>query len=393
MNASPSSREASPKRSLSRRVWGRLADRRFLFVSILVHVMFAMAAIYLVVQTIAPKPRQEFTRTPPSTNPNPTIQSADVAQVRKRMTSPATAKRITAAAPSAVALPEMPAMPMASAPSLDRMEGMAGDFSAPKPSADSRPPGGIVSLFGAPDASGGLEGHFYDLKKDRLNRATGMDPGTYATFLKSFTSGAWAIPSRYKFRESDAALHAKCFFFPAIRDTEAARAFRAPDSGAGLWIAHYKGAFTAPASGSFRLVGFGDNVLVVKIGDAIVLDASDHGYTGRRRERAGEVKFPAKSGATPVFFGAWITLREGEVKPIEVVVGDEGGIFCAGLFLQKQGQPFACNESGLPRLPLVFIGAPSPAEKEALAKYLPPESLEGPYFFSAQKIGLSSATH
>jgi hypothetical protein len=147
-------------------------------------------------------------------------------------------------------------------------------------------------------------------------------------------------------------------------------------------MAHYKGSFAAPEDGTYRLVGFGDNVMIVRIGGALALDASDHGYTGRRREPAGEVKFPAKNGRTPVFFGTWITLRKGEVKPIEVVVGDEGGIYCAGLFVQKRGQSYQQDANGIPRLPLLFIGTPTVDQKAALTRYLPPESLEGPYWKS-----------
>jgi hypothetical protein len=251
---------------------------------------------------------------------------------------------------------------------------------AGKPGA---PDSGVkVPFFGVPDSTQGLEGHFYDFKRDARNRLTGMDLGKYAALLKQFTDGAWKIPSRYKYRESDATLYSKFFFFPAIKDTEAGNAFRAPDSGAGLWMAHYKGSFAAPEDGTYRLVGFGDNVMIVRIGGALALDASDHGYTGRRREPAGEVKFPAKNGRTPVFFGTWITLRKGEVKPIEVVVGDEGGIYCAGLFVQKRGQSYQQDANGIPRLPLLFIGTPTVDQKAALTGYLPPESLVGPYWKS-----------
>lgn len=388
----PSERETSPKnlKFSPRRVWRRLSERRFLLLSILAHVLFAIIAICLVVQTIVPKKPPGIPRGVPAPQPVAPKVRPDVPGSSKAMPSSAPPSRILAEAQSSIALPKAPAVSV-------QGDSVSSPMTAISPAKLGGPTGGPGSpasgvkppFFGVPDSMQGLKGRFYDFKSDSRNRLTGMDLGKYAALLKQFTSGGWTIPNRYKFRESAATLYTKFFFFPAIKDTEAGKAFQAPDSGAGLWIAHYRGSFTAPEDGTYRLVGYGDNVMIVRIGGTLALDASDHGYTGRRREAAGDVKFPGKPGGTPIFFGSWITLRKGESKPIEVIVGDEGGIFCAGLFLQKQGQPFACNEAGIPRLPLVFLGAPSPAEKEALRQYLPAESLEGPYFSSAEDHGLS----
>ena len=71
-----------------------------------------------------------------------------------------------------------------------------------------------------------------------------------------------------------------------------------------MWLAHYKGSFSSTETGTFRMVGWGDNVLIVKVGSNLVLDASDIGYTGHKREAAGAVSFP-KKGGTPMFHGQW----------------------------------------------------------------------------------------
>jgi hypothetical protein len=395
MNAidpSPSCRETSSKISFPRRVWKRLKDRRFLFLSILAHVVFAIVAISLVVQTFAPKPPPTRGRSAPVSQPSaPKVRPAP-ANAANALPAAAPSKRILVDAMSNVALPEaliQPAQDAAVSPLMSGITSATLGGPAGKPGA---PNGVQVPFFGVPDSTQGLQGRFYDFKRDERNRLTGMDLGKYGALLKQFTNGGWTIPVRYKFRESEVTLYSKFFFFPAIKDTEAGSAFHAPESGAGLWIAHYKGSLTAPEDGTYRLVGFGDNVMIVRIGGTLALDASDHGYTGRRREAAGAVKFAGKNGGTPVFFGTWITLRKGEVRPIEVLVGDEGGIYCAGLFVQKQGQSYQQDRKGIPRLPLLFVGAPTAEQKAALSKYLPSESLEGPYFSPAAGLGLPGVT-
>jgi len=373
--------QAAPD-SFLHRVWKRLTSGRFLFVSITVHLLFALIAVILVVQVVRPKRKLTFSAAPPADVNKPREHQIKMAQKQKTMSAPAPMKRITTTALSKVAMPEMPAMTSNMPSTITGMASSGLGLGTVGSMGGSSGTGGGIPFFGLQNSGAGLEGHFYDLKRDAANHPSGMNLSQYAAFLKQFTSGAWMIPHRYKYHASKAVLYSKFFFFPAIKDTEAGKAFQSPDSGPGMWIAHYKGSFSAPEEGSFRLVGWGDNVMIVKIAGALVLDASDHGYTGRHREEAGGVTFAGKSSSTPIFFGPWITFHKGDIKPIEVVVGDEGGIFCAGLFLQKQGQPYKQNKNGIPELPLVFIGTPSSNEKSALAKYLPPESLTGPYFRS-----------
>jgi hypothetical protein len=377
---------------LFQRLWKRMTDRRFLFISVLVHVLFAMVAVYLVVQTITPKRKLTFKGGPPSPNPSQRAMEHQVSMAKKQktMSAPAPAKRITTTAMSKVALPEMPAMPTMDNSPMSKMAGMTPGglgmtMGGGGGTGGSSGGGGGVPFFGLRTGDG-LEGHFYDLKLDEKKAPTGMDLAKYGAFLKRFTTGNWTLAGT-KANPSSAALYSKFFFFPAIKDTEAGKAYQAPNAGPGMWIAHYKGSFSAPEDGTWRLVGFGDNVLIVRIGGALVLDASDHGYTGRHREQAGEVKFPGKPGATPIFFGTWVTLRKGESKPIDILVGDEGGIYCAGLFIQKQGQPYNKNRDGLPMLPLFLLGPLGANEKAALSKYLPPESLNVTPFQSIKAAG------
>jgi hypothetical protein len=365
----------------------------FLVWSVLVHAVFILLAWFLVVQTVT---HRKLTFTGNTTPPNPVHKEIEhkvqMAQKRESMSAPTQSKRVTTTATSSVSLPELPATPDEESTPLSAIAGMgisgrgAGEGFSGLGAARA---GGLQSVpFFGVTSGDGLRGQFYDLKRDNQDKLTGMDMALYGVFLKKFTNGAWQI-STVKHHDYPTALYSKVFFFPAIRDTEAGNAFRAPDAGPGMWVAHYKGSFSPTEDGTFRLVGFGDNVLIVRISGALALDASDHGYTGRSRSQVSQVRFPAKPGSTPIFFGPWLTFRKGETKTIDILLGDEGGIFCAGLFLQKEGQDYSQNADGIPKLPLFFVGTPSAGEKEALGKYLPPESLAGPYFKSVNNsIGL-----
>jgi len=371
--------------TLFQRIRKRLTSGKFLFVSILAHILFALVAVVLVVQVISPKRKVVFTSTPPSENKKPQEHNVKM-QKEKAMSAPAPIKRIMTTGLSKVALPDIPALPTSQPTEMTSMPGMAGPglgMGIGGGTGGGTGDGGSGIPFFGVRTGIGLEGHFNDLKIDgQNNKPTGLDLPKYGVLLKQFANGGWHIPSRYHYKASPTALYAKFFFYPAIKDTEAGKAFLAPDAGPGMWLAQYKGAMRAPETGTYRFVGFGDNVLFVKYDSALVLDASDHGYTGRHRDQAGEVKFPEKPGTTPVFFGNWFTVAAGDEKPLEIAVGDEGGIFCAGLFIQKQGTDYKAGANGIPLLPLFFLGVPSDAEKAALGKYLPPEDLQGPYFKS-----------
>ncbi len=79
--------------------------------------------------------------------------------------------------------------------------------------------------------------------------------------------------------------------------------------------------------------------MLVKVGNRMVLDVSGHGYTGAPREALGNIAFPAKD-VTPLFAGPWIDLPADESTELEIAVGDEGGVFYSGLFIQPKAMPY-----------------------------------------------------
>ncbi len=361
----------------------------FLTISILAHLLLTLGATYLVVQNIEAKRRRTFTAPSPGAHA-PTQALEHKVQMEKKqqtMSAPAALKRITTTSNSKVSLPSLPAMPNLDSLTVPTaMAGMGGSgvgLSAGGGGGSGGGNGGGLSLFGFHGTAGsGLQGVFYDYKMDQAYQPIpSFSNATFGKMVRDMlpVNGPWHPEEPYKHFRSAAILHSRYFIFPAIKDTEAGAAFQSPRSGPGHWLAIYRGTFSASSSGSFRFVGFGDNVMIVQIGKHNVLDASDHGYTGQARERLGNVAFPQK-GATPLYAGEWFSLRSGEPSDISIAVGDEGGIFCSGLFIQARNSAYEVGEHGIPKLPVFMLGAPNAADKALLGKYLPPVCLQGPYF-------------
>ena len=371
--------------------WRRLGFN-FLTVSLLVHLLLGVGATYLVVQSIQAKRKQTFAGAPAAANAPIRAMEHKVQMQKKQqtMSAPAAVKRITTTSNARVALPAMPAMPAMNAQIVPlAMAGMGGvgtGLSMGGGEGGEGGGGGGLSLFGLRDKhGGGLEGTFYDYKMDQgYQPLPKFDNATFGNMVRAMLpiDGPWHPEQPYRHYTSPVKLHSRYFIYPAIEDTGAGAAFQSPRSGPGHWLAVYHGSFSSPTSGSFRFVGFGDNVMIVQLGTHIVLDASDHGYTGQKREGLRNIKFP-KKGGTPLFGGEWFNLSTDEPKDIAIAVGDEGGIFCSGLFIQPRNVTYAQGENGVPKLPVFMLGAATAADRGLLGKDLPAQCLEGPYFTAA----------
>ncbi len=383
--------------------WAKLAASKFLFISIVAHLFFGVGATYFIVQRIQAKRKVTFQGGPPSVNPSKRALEHKVSMAQKKKTggAPPQAKRIVSAGIAKVSLPDLPTIPTASAVVPGMMAGMGGagfgtgmgfGSGAGSGMGGGGGGGGGMSLFGFRGAGAGLVGTFYDFKRDEQGKDTGVKRGNrpvYTEILREFArGGTWAVPAKHKHFTSKAKLSAKAFFFPAIPDSEAGDAFQAPEAGAAMWVAHYTGTVTPAVSGQYRFVGWGDNVLIVGLNGNVVLDASDIGYVDKKRTGAGSVSFP-KKGGTPMFEGEWFEVRAGAPMKMDVLLGDEGGIFCAGLHLQKKGENYGKGKGNIPELPLLLVAPLTDAEKKLYREYLGEKAFSGP-IFSARGAGTGS---
>jgi hypothetical protein len=116
--------------------------------------------------------------------------------------------------------------------------------------------------------------------------------------------------------------------------------------------------------------------------DTLVLDASDVGFIRSQRPGAvGRVNFPSQGdNHTPIFEGDWFSVTAGTPFKVDIMIGDEGGQFNVGLFVQKKGESYSFGNYGLPQLPLATFGSLSPPEKNMYRKYLGDVAFSGPVF-------------
>lgn len=373
--------------------WARLVGSKFLFVSLVVHLIFGVGATYFIVQRIAAKRKVTFQGGPPSANPSKRALEHKVSMAKKKKTggAPPQAKRIVSAGIAKVSLPDLPTIPSANTIVPGMMAGMGGagfgtgmGFGSGMGSGmGGGGGGGGFSFFGFRGAGVGLVGTFYDFKRDENGKDTGVkrgDRSVYTEILREFArGGSWAVPGKFKHFTSKARLGAKAFFFPAIADSEAGDAFQTPEAGAAMWVAHYSGTVTPGVSGQYRFVGWGDNVLIVGLNGKVVLDASDIGYVDKNRTNAGSVSFP-KKGGTPLLEGEWFEVRAGSPTRVDVLLGDEGGIFCAGLHLQKKGETYGKGKGDIPELPLFMVAPLGAEEKKLYGAHLGEKAFSGPVF-------------
>ena len=383
--------------------WRRLGFN-FLTISILAHLFLGVGATYLVVQTIQAKRKQTFAGPPASPNV-PTRALEHKVQMQKKqqtMSAPAPLKRITTTSNTKIALPAMPAMPKLDAVMVPvSMAGMGGSGAGLGMGVGSGGGGGggggggvAFSLFGLRDNKGSaLLGTFFDFKQTPDQRATPIakngpdgrltdDASTgYTQAISAFVQGGMndsTLVGRYY--KGPSPLYATQIYIPTIEASEGPRAFglqgRVQPS---RFMVHYHGTVVAPESGSFHFVGFGDDVLVVRFNNQIVLDCGIFSPTGRTPSRY------YMFDSLPSYGGGWwkgcgegnsFNVEAGQSYPIDIVISEWGGGQSGYyLLLRKDGVDYKTDSHGNPILPLFRVADVKPPHAQGKA---PVFAIDGP---------------
>lgn len=231
--------------------------------------------------------------------------------------------------------------------------------------------------FGSSQGGGSaLEGTFYDLKQTKngapnANAVNGrVNKDGIVAVLNDFIK-TWNPSALGKFYQSPTKLYAGNFCIPACNADYAPFAYQCQDKvkPAG-WASVYRGRVRAPKSGTFRFVGTGDEVIIVRFNREIVLEAGyilprlgktyaethvagkNKGSADFRRYEAGLQNGTDRHHKGYEFFphpdtplwnaelggltaGKEFRVTEGQVYPIEVLVSEvPGGAFGMVLFIQ-----------------------------------------------------------
>jgi len=368
-------------------LWSRLRNSRFLFISILVHVLFGIGAAIYVVQVYNPQRKLTFKGGPPSPNRSERAIEHKVQMAKKQSTMSAPAvKRIVTTGIAKVTLPDMPAMPkMDAAPT--KMAGVGGTGIGLPTSVTgtegSQGGGGPISFFGLRETGGGsFAGTFYDLKQSQTHRSTDMSEQKYGDIVTDFVKGGWNESAFQKFYKAPQTLYNTQIFTPYMQADEGPRAFHVSgEVKPRLWLALYKGKVSPPESGTYHFVGAGDDVLVVRFNGQVVLDGSwnphgvssiaakyDYGFTN-----AKGLSIPNKFVKGPA-----VSVTAGNYYDMEVLIGEQpGGEFFADLLIEKDGVNYEKESHGSPILPIFRLAeGKMPALRSG--EKLPPFAPKGP---------------
>lgn len=371
---------AAPAR---RSLWARLRNSRFLFISIVVHVLFGIGAAVYVVQTFSPKRKLTFKGGPPSPNHSERALEHKVSLAKKQstMSAPAVNKRILTTGISKVTLPEMPAMPkLDAAPS--RMAGVGGaGFGMPSAMTGTQGAsagGGPISFFGLHESGGGsFAGTFYDLKQSQTHRSTNMTEQKYRDIVTGFLKGGWNDNLFRDFYKAPNTLYNTQIFTPYMPADEGPKAFRVSgEVKPKLWLAIYRGRVSPPESGNYHFVGAGDDLLVVRFNGQVVLDGSWNPHN----VASVAAKYDYGFSEIPNKFvkGPAVAVQAGSFYPMEILIGEQpGGEFFADLFVEKDGVTYKKESHGSPLLPIFRVAeGKMPALKSG--QKMPPYLPDGP---------------
>ncbi len=200
----------------------------------------------------------------------------------------------------------------------------------------------------APRGEGALMGIFYDLTQTQDGLSSGVNTGNYGKVLVHFVKNGWDEAELNHFYRASRPLFTTQIWIPTMPTLAAPRAFgvekRAPRA---VWVIHYKGVIVPPHDGTYRFVGYGDDVLVVAINQKIVLASC-----WAQLEFGTPPYEPA--GCDCLKAGSWIDCKASEPMDLDVLCcdnGDASGV-CADFLLIEQKNKSYDMTNGYPILPI-----------------------------------------
>lgn len=189
-------------------------------------------------------------------------------------------------------------------------------------------------------APGTLEGTLIDLKRDKSGNPTSLnDKGGRKGAIREFADGTWKL-SRLtdKFYSAENKLYGSYWMIKFGAANRAPQSFGVEGEiePTGI-VAYYEGTYTPQEDMNMRFCGMGDDVLLVRLNNRIVLDASwEPGYSDFDFNQDGPKGLPGIPKA--LRNGDWVQLRAGQIYDLKVLISEiPGGSFGCFLFYQLKG--------------------------------------------------------
>ena len=353
-----------------------------MLISIIVHVIVIIGATVWVVSSVHPQRKALFKG---GDNAGSPVQHP----IKMSNTQPkldTLNKRLSVDSPSStVALPDLPSNQDSGvgSPTLN--------INAGNPGAAGGLRGPLMPLFGFKEAQPGgtLEGQFYDLKQFRSHKdnpdLAKMGPTNLAiSEVSNFVKRGWSNSVLVKFFKAPTTLYATQIFVPVMMASEAPKAYGVEKEVKPMaWIAHYRGKVSPPATGTYRFVGAGDDLMAVRLNGRLVLDCGGSRVSDFKPDRLKAFAYPYAFGKNSWLIsnrggfsvGNRMDLSAGQFYDIDIVFSEgPGGLFCAMLLFEQENVAYEKDTKGNPILP-IFRVAPS---KTPVADTAPKFMADGP---------------
>jgi len=208
-------------------------------------------------------------------------------------------------------------------------------------------------LFGSNEnGASGLIAIIYDLKQTQAMQPSFVTPDKYGAVIGQFLKQGWDETVLNRFFRITRPLYSTQIFIPLIDAGSAPKAYGVekvikPSS----WVIHYKGQVSPPEDGTYRFVGYADDIMAVAVNNKTVCIGARQDMNLNLWKSTDQPGPQASNGV--LAYGDWLTLKKDDVIDLDVLVGERpGGQFCAFLLYQKQGETYQNDPAGKPILPV-----------------------------------------
>ena len=360
----------------------------FFVASILLHILLLGGAAMVVVHVMqGKKERMKFTAPPPAP---PSQAEHKVKPPKKNLAPPTIAKRITSTALNVkIALPPID---LNTSTQADVMASVMKGFGSGKLSSAAGGGVGIASLplkgltaFGFLGVTGGgLVGHLYDLKQTADRKPT-YTPGQsgeqkakfYHDVLAEFYSKNWDETVFQRYFTAPEAMTAVQMYMPVSLSSGAAKAFNIEkETKDPNWVILYKGRVVAPETKTYRFIDVADDFMSIRFNGQTVIGSAPPTPAGTNTPPPVSVSPVLEKKANSDLIGIvpgrmsrkgiWFQVEKGKSYPIELLIGDTGGLYEQILMIQELNPsvpyPHSVSHPGVIALPIVQfrIGVPMP---------------------------------
>lgn len=129
------------------------------------------------------------------------------------------------------------------------------------------------------DEQSALVGRFYDLKQPIDDKSRPLSRQQVVDLIHRFNCKEWDSGLFSAYYSPKVKLYAPYFYLPRCKAAYGPKAFQCNEKAGEKqvkpsdWVVLYRGVVTAPKSGYFRFVGMGDDVLMVRFNNKLVLES------------------------------------------------------------------------------------------------------------------------